>query len=402
MLEDIAQKIAASTSEIVGHEVIITDERSIIIGSSDPSRLGDFHEASVQIIKTGKPNPDTMNIDKMEGTKPGFALPIELFNKNIGSFGITGEKEKVKKYCYLLKKYIETMLYQEMYMKSTLLREQAVKNLIQEISVFDPKKSDESYLLSRGHELGYDLQPPHIAIVVDLFRFEEVTKQIYEKAEGQQSAEMQIQSFKLDVLAIIQRTFRKPNDLIAAMQDDKFIILPALSVQFSESRVIKEIKDKCLSMISEFETKGFSASIGIGAIAKNINELSQSYKDAWRALKIGKKLNASPGVFFIHDLFFEDLVSSIQKDLSKRYILNMLTTLQEQPDWEDLSKTICAWCESGFNQKNAANMLFIHRNTLHYRLNKIHEISGIDLKNYKNAFMLYLAVLMANMGTPEV
>jgi len=80
----------------------------------------------------------------------------------------------------------------------------------------------------------------------------------------------------------------------------------------------------------------------------------------------------------------------------------MLTALQEQPDWEDLSKTICAWCESGFNQKSAANLLFIHRNTLQYRLNKIHEISGIDLKNYKNAFMLYLTVMMVNMGSSEM
>ncbi|RJS58975.1 hypothetical protein CJ483_01955 [Bacillus sp. PK3_68] len=106
--------------------------------------------------------------------------------------------------------------------------------------------------------------------------------------------------------------------------------------------------------------------------------------------------------FFIQDLFFEDLVSSIQKDLSKRYILSMLTSLKEQSDWEDLSKTICAWCESGFNQKSAANRLFIHRNTLQYRLNKIYEISDIDLKNYKNAFMLYLAVMMENMGTSDM
>ena len=294
------------------------------------------------------------------------------------------------------------MLHQEMYMKSTHLREQAVKNLIQEISVFDPKKSDESYLLSRGHELGYDLRPPHIAIVIDLFRFEEFTKQIYEKAGGRQSAELQIQSLKLDVLAIIQRIFSKRNDLIAPMEDDKFIILSALSIQLSESDVTKEVQEKCMGMIAEFEAKGLSASIGVGAIAKNMNELSQSYKDAWRALKIGKKLNASPGVFFIHDLFFEDLMSSIPKDLSKRYILSMLTALQEQPDWEDLSKTICAWCESGFNQKSAANLLFIHRNTLQYRLNKIHEISGIDLKNYKNAFMLYLTVMMVNMGSSEM
>lgn len=105
MLKDIAQKLAISTSNIIRYEVIITDENAIIIGSTDVSRLGTLHEASINILKTGHPNSDNLNIGLLQGTKDGFSLPIELIGKKIGTFGITGKREDVKGYCYLLRIY---------------------------------------------------------------------------------------------------------------------------------------------------------------------------------------------------------------------------------------------------------------------------------------------------------
>ena len=54
MLEKIAQKIASSTAELINIDLIITDEKGIIIGASDPSRKGSLHEPSLEAIQTGK------------------------------------------------------------------------------------------------------------------------------------------------------------------------------------------------------------------------------------------------------------------------------------------------------------------------------------------------------------
>lgn len=397
MLEDIAQKLAVSTSEIIGYEVIITNEQSIIIGSSDTSRLGDFHEASIKIIETGKPNPDTVNIKSLEGTKPGFALPIEIFDKNIGSFGITGKRKEVRNYGYLLKKYIETMLYQEMYLKSHVLREQAVENLIQEISVFDLNKHDENYLVLRGRELGYDLLPPRIAIIIDLYQFKKITKQIYKKTADELSPELEIQFLKLEVIEIMQKVFKDQDDLIALIQDDKFIILSMLPSNQNESSIIKDIKIKCTEILQQFETKGLSASIGIGTTGEGIDELNQSYKAARRALKLGKSSKDSSRIYYMNDLILEDLSACAYKSTSRKCIHKLMAPLKAQSDWEDLANTICAWCESGFNQKDAANKLFIHRNTLNYRLNKIYEITKGETRDFKKMLVLYMGILMENM-----
>ncbi|MCM3569302.1 sugar diacid recognition domain-containing protein [Neobacillus mesonae] len=392
MLEDIVQKIAESTSEIIGYEVIITDEHSIIIGASDTSRLGEFHEASVQIIKTGKPNPDTVNIMKLEGTKPGFALPIEISNKIIGSFGITGEREKVKTYCYLLKKQIEMMIYQEMYMKSALIKEKALKDLIQEISSYDHHFVNESYLITRGQELGYNLKTSFIAVAIHLSPQDASKNSV--KIQDDTPLDFNVKTIRFELHSIIKRAFNNTNDLIAEMAHDKFCILHSLHSDKPCHRIYDKLKMKSLQIIQEFKKRGFSTFTGIGAPAENMGELSQSYKDAWQALKLGRQINSPAPIYFIHELILEDLISSIPKNMSERYMLKTLTVLKMQPDWPELSKTITVWCESGFNQRKAARILFIHRNTLHYRLAKIQDLSGIDVHNHKYSIMLYLAVLM--------
>lgn len=393
MLENIAQKVAVSTSEIIGYEVIITDENSIIIGASDTSRLGDLHEASITIIRTGQPNPDTLDIHSLEGTRHGFALPIEFFDKKIGSFGITGKREEVKGYCYLLKEYIETMLYHEMNVKSQFLQEQAVKNLLQEIAIFDPTKEKESYLLLRGQELGYDLELTRIVLVIDLFQFKQVAKQIYNKRDTKQSSELKIQSLKQKVVKIMKHLFNSTEELIVSFQDDKFILIPILPA-ISEEEKIDFIKKKCKQMMAKYHDLMLSVTIGIGTIAKGINELHQSYKAAWRALKLGKKVSDSSSIYYIYDLVLEDVSSYTTKSLCYTYIQQLLDPLKNNADWDDLAQTICAWCESGFNQKNAASMLYIHRNTLHYRLSKIQQITNIESTNFKKMFTLYLGILM--------
>src|SRR5699024_7156299 len=195
MLENIAQQVAESTSRIIGYDVIIMDEDSIIIGSSDVARLGDLHEASIKIMETGNPNPSTVNIELLVGTKPGYALPLELFDKKIGSFGITGKREQVKGYCYLLKEYIETLLYQEMNVRSQMLHEQAVENLLREIATYNSVKQNEQYILMRGHELGYDLQIPRVVIVMEsegILRAQDVHYALTNKGKSLQAKKLSL------------------------------------------------------------------------------------------------------------------------------------------------------------------------------------------------------------------
>jgi carbohydrate diacid regulator len=71
--------------------------------------------------------------------------------------------------------------------------------------------------------------------------------------------------------------------------------------------------------------------------------------------------------------------------------------LLEADDWEDIAQTIKAWCDSGFNKVHTANSLHIHRNTLKYRMEKIEEITGVNIKDFRKMLYLYLGISLIEL-----
>lgn len=394
MLSKLAQKIADITSEVIDFDVIVTDENAIIIGASDQARLGMYHEASIRVMATKKINDEFYYKDK-KGTKQGITLPIILADRAIGAIGITGKRHEVEKFGKLVKKQAELLLSEEIFLKSSILREQSVQSLIREILVFNPEESEDFIIITRGYELGYDLKPPHIAIAINLFSISEQKKEM--NREQAENESFYIQIIKLNILSKIRNIFNKSNDIVTTLGDDKFIILYSLYNNYDEEKVYYDVKQKCTMLLKELDNGGVVAAVGIGSIARDITELKDSYKDAWKSLEIGKQINNKSMVFSINEFNLEDLLLDISKYASKRFVSKALKNLQEQPDWPELSKTIKIWCESGFSQIEASKKLYIHRNTLKNRLYKIKRVSGIDLEKFKNGLTLYLAILMTEL-----
>ncbi len=392
MLERIAQKFAVSTSRTIGYDVFITNKDAIMIGASEIERLGSIHEPSLRVIANRQPNPECLT--GLRGSKPGIALPIEIAGDVIGTVGITGAREKVEKFGMLIKKHVELTLQEQLLFNSALLSEQATKNLLQEILGCKPGDHSERVLISRGLQLGYDLTPPHITIVIDLLNFEKYTEKLYLKNKNQESVELNIQLFKRQVHTTIKNTF-KPNDLVVSLFDDKFVIFKALEQRPGPQEAVSAVKNQCQQMLQKINNNQISANIGIGSIAKNIYDLRQSYRDAWKALELGKKIkNRKPIIVDIQELALEDLITAIDKDNCSNSTLGAIDALQKQQSWPELAETICKWCEAGFSMQKAADKLYIHRNTLQHRLNRITQITDIDRDDYKSYLACYLIIKM--------
>ncbi|HBW37522.1 MAG TPA: hypothetical protein DEF89_20405 [Desulfosporosinus sp.] len=393
VLKELAQEIAKSISEIIGYHLLITDEFGIIIGCSDDiNRLETLHRASLEVIKSGKPKfHDLQEAQRLE-VKPGYTAPIQLANKVVGTVAIGGEPEDVGKFISIVKKQVEILLRQEIILKSSLLRERALQNLIQEISVFDPDTKDEGLLIIRGQELGYNLTRPYIAIVIDLYQFSNITQEIYQHSSIEDSPEMMIQLMKIRVDNTIKNAFNSTEDISTSIANDKFVVLHAINQRQSENEIIAQVKKKCFELEINLQKLDTRATMGIGSVSGNISQLRNSYREAWRALTIGKRNNRLPMIFSINDLYLEELLSSVNKNISQKFVVNVLYSLQKQSDWDELSRTICVWCESGFSPINTSKNLDIHKNTLFYRLTKIEQISGFNLRNFRESITLYFAV----------
>jgi carbohydrate diacid regulator len=393
MLRKLAQEIAKSIGQIIDYAVLITDEFGMIIGTSDDiTRLGTLHKASIEVIRSGKPKlHDILAADRLE-VKPGYTTPILLANKVIGTVAIAGEPEDVGKFIFIVKKQVEILLQQEILLKASILHEQALQNLIQEISVFNPTSEDENLILNIGNELGYDLTHPRIAVIIDFYHFTDSTYEIYQKSSPQDAPEMIIQLIKVRAHNTIKDTFNLTEDICTPMANDKFVILHAITKDKSQKYILEQLITKCSKLESYLKELGIRVSIGIGSIADNLLEMRDSYKDAWSALTIGKKIYRQPLTFNIYDLYLEDLISNVSNHTSNKFVEITLNSLKKQPDWDELARTISAWCEASFNLSATSKNLHIHKNTLLYRLKKIEQISGYNLRIFKEAITLYLAL----------
>lgn len=394
MLENVAQKIADATSDVISHNVLITDKHGIVLGSSDLSRIGTLHQASLGIIFSRKEKTHNENVSKtMVGVKPGITLPINLSGELIGTIGITGNPGEVKRFGMLAKKYAELFLREELLNKKEFLKEKILQNLVQEIASYNSNFShNEILLLTRGKELGLDLNISRVVLVIDLFQFNSFISDVLKNNLLKDSPEMYIQSIKLQIEEKIREVFYRNQDFSVSLESDKYIVFCVVSKTDGEVEIYEEVYAKCIQFLESIKEIGIEASVGIGRVGSDLKSLHNAYYTAWEALRIGKKLNKTPKIYYINHYIIEELFSYVHQEFSENYINHTLKELKQLSNFDEMFQTIIVWCETNFSVVKAAKQLNIHRNTLLYRLEKLSELTGKDLKDFKSAVSLYLAI----------
>lgn len=132
--------------------------------------------------------------------------------------------------------------------------------------------------------------------------------------------------------------------------------------------------------------------ISYGRTINDEYELKEAYKEAKEALVLGKKFSLKEGVLNYNKLLFEKIVYNIDPNL-KREFLDKFKEKFNQFDSEMIN-TIEEFIKSGLNISESARKLYIHRNTLIYRLDKIKKETGFDIRNFKEATVFITAFLV--------
>lgn len=395
MNPEVAQEIATNTTEIIGYNVLITDEAGNIIGSGDMDRVGTFHEASLEVLERGTmTSHDAVAAEQLEGVKPGVTLPVMLENKTVGTVGITGRPVEVERFGMVVRSQTEIMLRESLHLRSEMLREKALESLLQDIAGYDPAIIEPMVLVARGEELGYDMTLNRVAVVVDLAKFGRHANS-HKVNAGHTRPELDLQSLKMGILRTIKEVFNGDQDLATSVSTGKYGLLHSTWSTEDSAGALYLTRELCHSLGKSIKTRHeMDINIGIGTLARSIPELKISYHDAWGALHLGKRLTRGRRIFQASEFRIQELLSTASYTSRKRFLQALLPPVKSSADWEDLRQTILVWCESGYNLVEASKALHIHRNTLVYRLSKVEKLSGHSLRNYKHAFAVYLACLL--------
>ncbi|TMR98637.1 CdaR family transcriptional regulator [Nonomuraea basaltis] len=379
----IAQEIARETSTIIGFNVLITDREGIVIGSGDTDRLGTFHEASVDVMRTLRSaSHGTEAAYRLIGVQPGITLPILLNDESVGTVGITGDPDQVERFGRVVRNQTEILLRESLLQRSLLLRESAIEDVLRDLAHFDPEITEPDLIAFKAHELGYDFRLSRSVVVMDI----DAPKEAHSPSEPG--------SFRAAMLRALRRTFPDPRDLVGSIAPGRFVVLRYLAMPYGEAP-LTDLLTRCRGMADDLvRPHGVACRIGVGGIAASVAELHDSYRDATNALYLMNRLGRSEHVTHIADVRVHDLLATVAHGARARFAQALLGPLRQQPGWELTRKTITAWCESGFNLVQASSALHIHRNTLVYRLNKIEALLGPSFRDARTCLSVYLACLI--------
>ena len=399
IVHKLAQDIVDKTMRIIGKNINIMDEKGIIIGSGDNRRLNQFHEGAAQVIKDSKKlEIYSRDINHLVGAKPGINLPIEHNNKIIGVVGITGEPNEVSPYGEVIKMTVEMMLQQEFLLKELHLEQQARENFIQDL-ISGRVGSDSDLFISRGKIVGCDILIPRIAMILNIYQFENTAKLSLKAFNGKKEGELYLQRLKNDVLQTVQKIFvHTPEEIVSYAGGDKFVVLKTIDSKDSKEvlrKKIFKIAKKIKETISE--KMKFKVTIGIGEFHKNIRGLSKSFREANQSLDVGTRLEGPDEIYHINDLGIGRILAEIKRDTQKEIIKETFGSekgVKGKGMNDTLLMTLKAFFDNNLNIAKTANNIFAHRNTLIYRLRRIKEITGLDPRNFDDAIQLRIALKM--------
>jgi len=160
-------------------------------------------------------------------------------------------------------------------------------------------------------------------------------------------------------------------------------------------KIAKSISD---TMSSEFFTK---VSIGIGSVVDNIKDLARSFKEAQVALEVGKVFDTEKNIINYENLGIGRLIYQLPTTLCEMFLQEVFKKGSlESLDRETLM-TIQCFFENNLNVSETSRKLFVHRNTLVYRLEKIRKLTGLDLREFEHAITFKVALMVKKYLTSK-
>lgn len=253
-------------------------------------------------------------------------------------------------------------------------------------------------LAKRGSAFGINSNQEYVCMVLDVDNF---TKLYLENFSGSES---QAENLKRRLGVLVDEVIADNNvKAVSYCQSDQVVILLQKNVhepgmRESTKQLASEIKNHIYK-----NTSGFTISIGIGVL-KEALYVHESYASAMEAIKIGSKLKLKKdSLLYFDDFFIEHLLSSMDLSRLKILYLDTIAKLEEfdERNKMDLVKSLSTYFQCNYNLSEAAKEMYIHRNTLTYRLDKIKEILNIDINKYNNLLKLQLALKLKDFLQDE-
>lgn len=185
----------------------------------------------------------------------------------------------------------------------------------------------------------------------------------------------------------------KTGDYITAVDEKNIILVKELKENDGYEEMEETAKILVDMLNSEAMTK---VRVSYGTIVEEIKEVSKSYKEAKMAMDVGKIFYSEKSIVAYNTLGIGRLIFQLPMSLCEMFMNEVFgEKLPDSLDEETLS-TINKFFENSLNVSETSRQLYVHRNTLVYRLEKIQKSTRLDIRNFDDALTFKIALMVSN------
>ena len=183
----------------------------------------------------------------------------------------------------------------------------------------------------------------------------------------------------------------KTKDFVTAVDEKNIIVVK----EVGENEGYEELNKIAESMVNLFRADADSdVHVAYGTIVGEIKEVSRSYKEARMALDVGKIFFEEKDVIAYSTLGIGRLIYQLPIPLCKMFIKEIFDNKSPDDFDEETLTTINKFFENSLNVSETSRQLYIHRNTLVYRLDKLQKSTGLDLRVFEDAITFKIALMV--------
>ena len=352
MANNVFQGVILQMKDVTDRGFGVIDNDGCVVSSTDVSVLGErWADAAVKISGSGD------QIVSFSGRT--FKAILNATGYMEYAVFCTGDDSQARAYCNLA--YIALSdaktFYEEKHDRGTF-----VKNII-----MDNILSGDIYI--RAKELHFATDVPRAVFLV-----------------------RQIGRCDVTAVDVLQSMFSDKNqDFVLSVNEADIAVIKQLPGEVTGEEletIARSIEDK---LKSELYVKTV---IGIGTVAEHLRGLSDSYKEAQTAIDVGKVFDTERSIINYENLGIGRLIYQLPTTLCDIYLTEVFKKNSIDALDQETLFTINKFFENNLNVSETSRKLFVHRNTLVYRLEKIKKLTGLDLREFDHAIVFKVALMV--------
>ena len=365
-----AQNIVDEMKRSIHRDINIMDEAGIIIASTNPLRRGQTHQGAARIIREDLESLVIYEDDGAAGVQRGINLPILLHGDRIGVIGITGDPAEVSVFGRIIKQMTEIMLQRIQDQEQTDLLNRA-KGLFIENWLFSEQLNWPEAEL-RGKLLGIDINAPYSVALLRLT----------DSRQSPRTEELdEIRSSR--VLSLIRSQLQSEKKHYCAVLRSQIIVLLHGASRSAARTLIQKIRQS----IESYDARQVRG--GISSVSQGAADIRRCYLEAQAAASVAEQSQKSAIVFY-DEASFEFVVQSVPRSFC-RDLAGMVFSRCTASEQQEFSRLIQLYYQKNGDISACAEALFVHRNTVQYRMSQLRRKTGYELRYPKDALLLYLA-----------